>query len=109
MRSTKQLERKVKARDVQWASPVPDARPSVTSRRLDPPFSETNPVVCNYPSLFTLSPFDFDGQGGGPRPSGAPRIPVRDQPEGTYLACLPARNIRPSDLPSTWARPAPPR
>ena len=35
----------------------------------------------------------------GPRPSG-------DQ--GIYLACLPARNIRPSHSPSTWARPTPP-
>jgi hypothetical protein len=29
--------------------------------------------------------------------------------QGTYLACLPARNIQPSDSPSTWARPAPTR
>jgi hypothetical protein len=34
----------------------------------------------------------------GPRSSG-------DQ--GIYLACLPARNIRPSHSPSTWAGPAP--
>jgi hypothetical protein len=50
-------------------------------------------------------------RGGGSRPSAAPRTPARAPratTEGIYLACLPARNIRPSHSPSTWARPAPP-
>ena len=60
------------------------------------------------PSFFQ-SPFDFDGAGRGPQAKwGAPDPGPRSSgDQGTYLACLPARNIRPSHSPSTWARPAP--
>ena len=71
----------------------------------------SRPGVCNYPSFLPQSPFDFDGAGRGRQAKwGAPDPGPRSSgDQGTYLACLPARNIRPSHSPSTWARPAPPR
>ena len=58
-----------------------------------------------YPNLHSISM----ARGGRQAKWGAPDPGPRSSgDQGTYLACLPARNIRPSHSPSTWARPAPP-
>ncbi len=73
-----------------------------TSLRLDPVF----------PKLYTKFWPNSDGAGMGlpayVRRPGDPG-PRSSGDQGIYRACLPARNIRPSHSPSTWARPAPPR
>ena len=63
------------------------------------------------PPLFSRISIRFQWRREGPQakwvaPDPGPRS---SGDQGTYLACLPARNIRPSDSPSTWARPAPTR
>ena len=63
------------------------------------------------PLLFTPISIRFQWRReGAPAKWGAPDPGPRSSgDQGTYLACFPARNIQPSDSPSTWARPAPTR
>jgi hypothetical protein len=92
-----------------------------SNRRAPPNLCGTSPVLTSPPghsTLFSQNHPRNSGripmvQGGGSRPSLAPGAPdPGPRPsgdQGIYPACLPARNIRPSHSPSTWARPAPPR
>jgi hypothetical protein len=73
---------------------------------------------AGYPGAAIASSYDFVSieffSGAASLSSVAPRTLPGPRPsargdQGIYLACLPARNIRPSHSPSTWVRPAPPR
>jgi hypothetical protein len=73
----------------------------------------SGPVVCHYPSFFPNLPLISMAQGGGPRPSGAPRIPARAPratrahiwrafpPETSGLATRPRRGLAPR-RPGDW-------